>query len=643
MRSGPLLKTSPANEFKALGAFGQPVYQSYTKLEAVLTSQAGEELARYFARPQPNSTGDTIDWYAPLDGDVRHWSSISNGERSALSHKISTIQDQLRTLIGRYDTIESDEQRSRSSFARILGQAARSPGLHTLYVVGDQPVLTLWGFEGDGGAFDTLDFDPSGPIPDMPEPTVDQATLVPPIIPIAPDTDPNETDDEDKKAAAAVVAAGTPWWKWLLYGLLALLLIALLLGLLRFCAEEELPSLLPQTPEIEGEEEQDPDFNEEPEFENKTELFPRDEQEPRTYIAPNGQRRIVPRGYVIGPDGTPIPAPGSGLPPLEFNEDGVPIGPDGEPLPFAPNGEPLPLTPDGEIVPLDPNGDPVPLGPDGEPLEEGVIPEDYATPLPPQPDGALGEEGDPFGEGFGDDPMGEGTDPSLEPGDPGEIPEDQGLPPLDDQGLPPLDDQGLPPLGDQGLPPQPEGSPPGSEPLEPDQGGLDNAPGEEAPLELPPLSEGDLPPGSAGPDGGPGGDQGGPEGDPNDPNNPDAGNGSDPAPGAGVGFLKGQWRSDSGLVDQATGKPLKQQYSFDDKGSGQVTLERADGVKCTGKASAQRRSDGGVDIIEQGSIQCPDGRSFAPSKTECRPNASGRAVCRGVNPDGSSFRVRITR
>src|SRR5262249_18480762 len=93
--------------------------------------------------------------------------------------------------------------------------------------------------------------------------------------------------------------------------------------------------------------------------------------------------------------------------------------------------------------------------------------------------------------------------------------------------------------------------------------------------------------------------------------------------GQNLGFLQGQWTSKSGLFDRSTGKPLRQTYSFDQKGNGTVTIYRSDSSQCRGQAQAQLTGNGGLTIQDSGPIVCPDGTSYAPSVTKCEPGKSG--------------------
>ena len=109
-----------------------------------------------------------------------------------------------------------------------------------------------------------------------------------------------------------------------------------------------------------------------------------------------------------------------------------------------------------------------------------------------------------------------------------------------------------------------------------------------------------------------------------------------------VGFLDGQWRSRRGLVDTVTGEPLEQLYRFGPDGTGETIVRRSDGVECRAPARG-RFVDGQLVLEEDGSLTCPDGRTYDPSVTECTRTASGITACRGVNPDGSGYRVGLDK
>jgi hypothetical protein len=107
-------------------------------------------------------------------------------------------------------------------------------------------------------------------------------------------------------------------------------------------------------------------------------------------------------------------------------------------------------------------------------------------------------------------------------------------------------------------------------------------------------------------------------------------------------FLDGGWRSSTGLQD-TSGNPIQLGYTFKG-GEGSVTMQRAVGDQtqsCTGAAKSAMES--GQLVINQGAIRCPDGTTFNAPRVVCKVGAGGRADCEGVNEDGSTFPVSITR
>ncbi|MEQ9328852.1 MAG: hypothetical protein RJQ21_16345 [Rhodospirillales bacterium] len=506
--SGPLLRSSAHNEYRPLGVMGQPVYMNHRKIVAAVQSRLGGDFTDYLARPEIDEANRRIHWHAAVDGPVRRWDELSEAEQQAAAPKIAEMRDGFLRFVGDLEARETNN-RSEQGFAHLARQALRSPGTETLYMVGDRPVLTLWGFEGDGAPFDTLTFSPVGGA----RPAIQAAA-----------------------AAVPVAAASRPWWRWLLWLLMVLLLLALLAWILRYCGQ--LPDDLPfiddrRTEEIDPANPDDPDRPVEPEI----------------LRGPNGEI-LVP-----GPDGVLVPAPDGTIVPPGTGEGTLPGDqpqPGDQPLPGTEPGEPeIPPTPD-QPAPGEGETPPVPDQP-----TEPETPQE-----PPAPD----------------QPQDQPEQPQPEP------PQDQ-----------PQPDQPQ----DQPQPDDPGNQPPQDQPQ--DQPG-DNG----QPLEVPPAGS------------------------------PNAGNG-------GVGFMQGTWKSDGGLVDEKTGRPLDQRYDFDDQGQGEVIIRQGDGTECRGGASATRTPDGGLRITETGPVACGDGSVYAPSVTDCKPAANGKTICTGINPDGSRYQVEVTR
>jgi hypothetical protein len=218
---GALLRTGNLQEFKALGVDGQPVYSAALQLREAIRLKMGREAASCLAIPQPNETGDRIDWYAPLEGDVVPWSTATTEERAQAYTQLEAMHAQLGNTSA---TMRGDAQsREKQIFGRLLEKAVNFPDSNHVYLVDGKPVITFWGFTDHAGTYD------HDPLLCLRPPVPSAAT---PVTPLAP---PLVT------ALPVEAVKKSRWWRWLWLLLLPLLLLLLLL-LLRACAPTvELP------------------------------------------------------------------------------------------------------------------------------------------------------------------------------------------------------------------------------------------------------------------------------------------------------------------------------------------------------------------------------------------------------------------
>ena len=140
---------------------------------------------------------------------------------------------------------------------------------------------------------------------------------------------------------------------------------------------------------------------------------------------------------------------------------------------------------------------------------------------------------------------------------------------------------------------------------------------------------------------------------PNDPKN-DAGNNKKDEPKPMVvppeakqkqdlAFLKGDWRSRTGLATATGEKDLRPNYTLDDKGKGKVSFTQKNGATC--EAPAEARWDGTKLVIEEKSNpRCSDGKTYARNTVNCEIGPDGAAQCKGSQPgDPRSYKVQIGR
>jgi len=220
---GALLRTGNLQELKALGVDGQPVYSAALQLREAIRLKMGREAADCLAIPQPNETGDIIDWYAPMEGDVVPWSAATPEERTEAFRQLNALHEQLRATTA---SMQAEAQsREKQLFGRLLEKALHFPDPEHLYLVEGKPVVTFWGF-ASRNAPDNLDPllalrpPPSPAAAAEPMPAASAFNAAPP-----PSPEPLAVEAKPRRS-----------WRWLWSLLLLLLLLLLALFLLRACA-----------------------------------------------------------------------------------------------------------------------------------------------------------------------------------------------------------------------------------------------------------------------------------------------------------------------------------------------------------------------------------------------------------------------
>jgi hypothetical protein len=110
-----------------------------------------------------------------------------------------------------------------------------------------------------------------------------------------------------------------------------------------------------------------------------------------------------------------------------------------------------------------------------------------------------------------------------------------------------------------------------------------------------------------------------------------------------LGFLKGDWRSRTGLATATGERDIRPSYTLDDKGKGKVSFVQKNGTTC--EAPAEARWDGAKLVIEEkANPKCADGRTYARNTVNCEVGADGVAKCNGSQPgDTRSYHVQIGR
>ncbi len=227
---GALLRSGKLQEFKPLGEDGQPVYTSALQLREAIRLKLGRDAAHCLAVPQRNETGDSIDWYAPEEGDVVPWSAATDEERVQAKVQLQEMHAKLLTV---GESMRGEQNRERQIFGRLLEKVIFFPDDSHVYLVNGKPVLTFWGFT-----------DPHGSSTDNPLGRLQPRVTQPVAQSVA--AEPQRAPEPVPPPVTPVAKKRFPWW-WLL---LIPLLLLLLFFLLRSCAPEvPLPFVTPEVTE----------------------------------------------------------------------------------------------------------------------------------------------------------------------------------------------------------------------------------------------------------------------------------------------------------------------------------------------------------------------------------------------------------
>ncbi|MEA9389319.1 SrfA family protein [Acerihabitans sp. TG2] len=137
------LRSGSLDDIFALGENGQPVYASALQIRESLRLTRNQAIADCLAIPQPNETGDRIDWYSPINGKVMSWGAANMAQRATA---LSQLEDCLAMAADISQRALNADKTARQLFGALLANAIRFPDHNYVYLVGEKPVITFWGF-----------------------------------------------------------------------------------------------------------------------------------------------------------------------------------------------------------------------------------------------------------------------------------------------------------------------------------------------------------------------------------------------------------------------------------------------------------------------------------------------------------------
>jgi hypothetical protein len=114
----------------------------HRELQTLIRRHLPGVAASVFALPVPCADGKTVDWYSDLPGQPTRLTDLPAARRAAMKAKLEERLEALRRLADALPT----RVKGSDSIAAVLRAATRYPDDSHVYVIGDEPVLTLWGF-----------------------------------------------------------------------------------------------------------------------------------------------------------------------------------------------------------------------------------------------------------------------------------------------------------------------------------------------------------------------------------------------------------------------------------------------------------------------------------------------------------------
>lgn len=113
------------------------------QLVAVIRRHLPGVTASLLAAPQPSQDNNFVDWYSDLSGQPVPLPELPEARRKLVRDKLQERLTSLRKLARELPSLSPGSE----TLAKMLENATRYPDEQFVYAVGDEPVLTLWGFE----------------------------------------------------------------------------------------------------------------------------------------------------------------------------------------------------------------------------------------------------------------------------------------------------------------------------------------------------------------------------------------------------------------------------------------------------------------------------------------------------------------
>ncbi len=204
------IRTIPRASLNALAYQGIMPCESFAQIHDTLKRHFGDSHVSAFAEPVFNKTEGFVDWYVPFEGEARPYALLSEDEKQKVTESYVAIARDIRAYA---DSLIETRDPQKVTRGNILNLALLYPSDDDLFLVGETPVVTCWGFgPGTQGA----------PVLNLCDLRVKES----PRLEKEPEVAPKPSPEPERPVVRETVR--TVFWPWLLPFFLLLLLLLLL-------------------------------------------------------------------------------------------------------------------------------------------------------------------------------------------------------------------------------------------------------------------------------------------------------------------------------------------------------------------------------------------------------------------------------
>jgi len=186
-----LIVTVPKSAIHSLAHQGILVHEAFHQVRDLVRSKLGDAHALLFAEPSIHKDGSAIDWYTPVQGTAKRLIDLPEEEQKvARAATVRMAQDIFRVAA----ELKQSGIASQVTRGTILELALQYPDESHIYVVGEQPLFTCWGFGPGTPGVEPQDLTRLGLAPIPPKALASQSltgigrATIPPKTPVQPGT-----------------------------------------------------------------------------------------------------------------------------------------------------------------------------------------------------------------------------------------------------------------------------------------------------------------------------------------------------------------------------------------------------------------------------------------------------------------------